>query len=90
MRSNQKRVRLSGKKVKIGCHADPHCGCACRPCSAGTIVLVTCNVGLDTTLHDLQAVENGRIVRIQPEHQLRFLAPAAADELKRLLEEAKE
>lgn len=92
MRSNQKRVQLAGQKRVVGCQAETKCGCKCRPCAKGTIVLVTCNVPLDVTLADLAGdpIPNGRIVRILPEHQLRFVAPKVADELKRILEEALE
>jgi hypothetical protein len=92
LRSNQKLVRLSGKKITVGCKATPHCDCKCRPCAAGTIVLITANVSLETTISDLQGdpIPNGRIVRIQPEHQLRFISPQKADELKRILEETEE
>ena len=87
--SNGKPTKFGKTRKKtVGCQNQPACGCKCRPCNAGTIVLITCNVDLGTTLKDLTAIVPGRIVRILHEHQLHFVSPEAAKALKRVLEEA--
>lgn len=78
-----------GKKLVLGCSAEQVCGCRCRACSAGTVVLVTCNTSLDITISDLQHIENGRIVRILPEHQIELIAPEQAKAIREIVEEAK-
>jgi hypothetical protein len=80
------RPRKQDKKLIVGCQREVRCNCPCTPCSAGTIALVVCNVSVDVTLSDMANIEHGRIIRIQPEHQIRFFNLKAADELKRLLE----
>lgn len=77
-----------GKKLTLGCTAEQICGCRCRACHAGTIMLITCHTSLQVTLSDLSNICNGRIVRILPNHQIELVAPEQAKAIREIILEA--